>query len=206
MSRMNALRLHGELSVLLVHHATKNDQGERGSGAIRGALDVSLHCREDEKRHLAVTMVKQKDADMWTSSRRFTLDVRNLEPDERGKPRSTLTLRPAARHEAPTRADMLYPPLLATLAQWPHDTADHVHVLAALERDLIDEETGAPKIHNLKDFLQRPNKWASVKGEISALVAEWVGQPGYSRPDVWNCKLSRERREEWMKGVPDSAG
>lgn len=204
MSRMNMLRLHGELTVLMIHHSTKTDQDERGSGAIRAAVDTSLHCKQEEKRHLTVTMVKQKDADTWTSARRYTLDVQDLGVDENSKPRSTLTLRPAHRHEMPTRADMLYQPLLSVLAQWPHDTADHTHVLAQLENELVDEETGVPRIHNLKDFFQRPKKWAHLQREIGALVSEWVGQVGYSRPDVWNCKAARERRDEWMKGIPDA--
>lgn len=75
-------------AVLLVHHSNKQGTGERGSSALRGAMDCMLGVKREDKKFL-LTCEKLKDGERWPEQM-FALtaveDSMCVSWDEPGKP------------------------------------------------------------------------------------------------------------------------
>lgn len=54
-------------AVILVHHTGKNGESERGSSALRGAMDVMIHIKRDSENDTKAVMqcTKLKDGEQW---------------------------------------------------------------------------------------------------------------------------------------------
>jgi hypothetical protein len=85
--------------VVFTHHTPKSSTGARGAGASFGGADVVVEIfREGEKPIRYVNCTKGRDGPTgrWGS---FTLDVIDLGPDRKGRPRTTCTLSMGAETE-----------------------------------------------------------------------------------------------------------
>jgi hypothetical protein len=86
-------------AVLLIHHSARSHEGERGSSALRGAVDTALAASRTEDGGVILACAKQKDEARFENLA-FELQVVDLGTDEDGQPISSCVLSPKGRGTA----------------------------------------------------------------------------------------------------------